>query len=99
MPAAKPSLTAANTGRKAARLARVVAPRPLLGVRDYVERMNLEHLPEMIPVAQIAKLTSLSRSTIYMLVATGELSGMRLGPGALRVFRQSLIDFIHRNID
>lgn len=99
MPAAKPSLTAANTGRKAARLARPVASRPMLGVRDYVERMNLDQLPEMIPVARIAEMTSMSRSTIYMLVSTGELSGVRLGPGALRVFRQSLIDFIQRSIE
>lgn len=94
-------LKSTNAGRgdlKAARLPKAVESVVVLGADDYVRRIDLEGMPELMRVADVARLLALSRGSVYVLVNSGELSAVRLGPAMLRVFRNSVIDFIKRRI-
>ena len=47
-------------------------------------------LPEQLKVAQCAKISGLSRQTIYRLFHQGDLKGRRASRGSIRIFASSL---------
>jgi excisionase family DNA binding protein len=66
--------------------------------QDYLHALRLDKLPELIPPSQVAERLNISRQTIYVLVQTGELSGIQFNKNALRIFKRSLIDYIQRRL-
>lgn len=64
----------------------------------YVEQLGVEKLPPALRVIQVAELLSVSHQTVYRLIACGELAAVRLTPHGTRVLRESLADYLRRNI-
>lgn len=56
-------------------------------------RADVEALPALIPVPDVAKLLGLARSSAYKLAATGELPAKRLG-GRVYIVRAGLREFL-----
>lgn len=63
---------------------------------EYVGALGLGKLPEMVAPAEVARLLNVSRQTVYVLVATGELAAIQVNRHAMRVFRRSLEDYLKR---
>lgn len=72
------------------------APRP--APQDYLHTLRLDKRPELLPPSQVAELLNISRQTVYVLVQTGELSAIQFNKNAMRIFKRSLIDYIHRRL-
>lgn len=65
---------------------------------DYLREMRLDRQPNLLPATDVAVLLGVARQTVYHLVHSGELSGIRVGRHALRIFKQSLIDYVRRRL-
>lgn len=50
----------------------------------------------LLPVEEVAHLLSVNRSTVYDMLARGDLPSVKLGRRRL-IYRQSLVDFIVRS--
>lgn len=65
---------------------------------SYLDRLNLDKHPELIAPAAVAELLGVCRQTVYHLVATGELQAIQINRRAMRVFRESLRDYLRRKL-
>jgi len=68
---------------------------------DYLAAMEarVARLPEMVPVTDAAVVLGVCRQTVYNLLASGELAGIRTTKhGGIRLFRDSIIDYIKRRL-
>ncbi len=65
------------------------------GQTEYI-RQVAEKLPPLISPARLAKLFDMDRRRIYEMVQTAQLAAVRHGKRGMRVFRQSVIDWLER---
>ncbi|MCC6548066.1 helix-turn-helix domain-containing protein [Candidatus Sumerlaeota bacterium] len=70
--------------------------RPTADVEQYVAEIEWGKLPPLLAPKRVAELLDLDMRRVYDLVATGDLAGVRHGTRGLRVFRQSLVDWLRR---
>jgi hypothetical protein len=63
---------------------------------EYVRQLEELRLPPLLAPARVAGLLDMDRRRVYDLVETGELAGIRHGTRGLRIFRQSLLDWLRR---
>ena len=70
--------------------ARELTAHPAL--EEYAARFA--ELPELIRPTRIARLLDMDKRRVYELVQTGDLAAIRVGTRGLRIFRQSLIDWL-----
>ena len=59
---------------------------------------RLGSYPELVPTRDVCEFLGVTRQTVHNLLQTGELSGVRVSDGATRVFRESLRDYLRRNL-
>ena len=70
----------------------VVAPHEALA--EYVAVLEANGLPELLAPVRVARLLDIDRRRVYELMGQGELAAVRVGRKGLRVFRQSLLDWL-----
>ena len=63
---------------------------------DYVEQIEKKNLPPLIAPVRVARLLDMDRRRVYELVDMGELAAIRCGKRGLRIFSNSLIDWLRR---
>jgi excisionase family DNA binding protein len=61
---------------------------------DYVARVEAMNLPELIRVTRVAQLLDLDRRRVYEMVENAELAAVRVGTRGVRIFRDSLLDWL-----
>ena len=69
-----------------------------LAAEDYFDKIDWADLPDLAPVNVVAERLGVSRQVLYRLVETGEIHGVRVGPGNIRLFRQSVLDYLRRQL-
>ncbi len=67
-----------------------------IDAEEYVRQIEESPLPPLIRPERVAQLLDMSRRRVYELVETGDLAAIRHGVRGLRVYRQSLIDWLRR---
>lgn len=60
----------------------------------YIQSIAELKLPQMLRVGQVAELLNLDSRRVYELVANGDLAAIRSGSRGIRIFRDSLIDWM-----
>lgn len=65
---------------------------------EFLHRLDLARQPELIRAADAARLLGVSRQTVYKLVACGEVAALRVGRNGLRLFRNSLAEYLERQL-
>lgn len=67
---------------------------------DYLAEVErqLDRLPRLAPATDIAAILGVARQSVYHLVHTGELAAVRLNRSGIRVFRESVRDYLRRNL-
>ena len=63
---------------------------------DLVDRLEAEPLPALIAPVRVAALLDMDKRRVYDLVAMGEFAGVRVGKRGLRIFRDSLFEWLRR---
>lgn len=63
---------------------------------EYIKLLEDKKLPELLSARRVAALLDLSPRRVYELVDMGYVAAVRLGPRRLRIFRQSLIDWLRQ---
>jgi excisionase family DNA binding protein len=51
-------------------------------------------LPDLLAISQVAEATGLSTKTIRRRLADGTLRGVRIGPRAIRIERDSIVELL-----
>jgi Helix-turn-helix domain len=62
----------------------------------YVDQMEEKNLPPLLAPVRVARLLDMDRRRVYELVDMGELAAIRCGKRGLRIFSNSLIDWLRR---
>lgn len=65
---------------------------------DYLDALSLEDHPPLLRASTVSELLNVSPQTIYALIRCGELTAVRIGCGNLRIFRESVRDFLRRKM-
>ncbi len=65
---------------------------------EYLKALRLDKEPELLRASLVAEKLGICRQSVYHLVACGELSAIRLGPSGLRIFKQSVIEYLKRQM-
>ncbi|MBI5153934.1 helix-turn-helix domain-containing protein [Candidatus Poribacteria bacterium] len=55
-------------------------------------------MPPLLFVPDVARLLGISRQTAYSMIACGELAAVRVGKSGLRVFRDSLAEYLRGRV-
>ncbi len=66
------------------------------GVEDYVRQIEELALPPLLAPHRVARLLDMDRRRVYELVEMGEFAAVRHGKRGLRIFRESLLDWLRR---
>jgi excisionase family DNA binding protein len=72
---------------------------PVYSASDYLPKLKLKDMPELLSVAQVCELLGISRQLVHRLIARGELAAIKVGPRTVRVFRSSLADYLNERAD
>lgn len=75
-------------------------PEQYAAPEDYLAEIErqLNRLPGLLPATEVAALLGICRQSVYLLVQTGELAAVRLSRNGLRIFRESVRDYLRRNL-
>lgn len=65
-------------------------------IDHFIAEMKIEKLPPLLSPRRIAGLLDMDKRRVYDLVTTGDLAAIRHGARGLRIFRQSLMDWLHK---
>ncbi|MEQ8822670.1 MAG: helix-turn-helix domain-containing protein [Sumerlaeia bacterium] len=65
---------------------------------EHFSQLDLSDLPVLVPVAVAAQRLGTSRHAIYQLLSEGEISAVRISPRTTRIFRDSLLDYLRRQL-
>ena len=71
------------------------APDPL-ALEDCVRRVEGLNLPPLLAPVRVARLLDMDRRRVYEMVDGGDLVAVRQGRRGLRIFRDSLLDWLRR---
>lgn len=66
---------------------------------DYLKALKLTDLPVLICPSRVGEILDVSQQSVHRLIQRGELASVRLGPQTCRVFTQSLVDLLTRNLE
>ncbi len=62
----------------------------------YINAIEQQNLPPLMRPARVAAMLDMTTRRVYELVANGDLAAVRHGVRGIRIFRESLIDFLRQ---